>query len=196
MTTKMISRILKGGIGLAVAILSLTLSGSSAHAQFAQVKGAITDTQNVKVPKSSVHVNVKGASERVFEAPIGDYSIGNLQAGQYNFVACGIPHRPTMHKVAIKANQVTTLNLVLGDPPPNQAPAPFNMSKAVFQQFRESSLDGVVYLKDPKAGCFVAQAIPNDKGEVEFSSWQIGDQVCIRYKTGGETCPRTLNTSR
>ncbi len=182
----------KCGTGLWLAILASLLSASSAQAQFAQVKGAITDSQNVKVAKSSVHVNANGANDRVFEAPIGDYVIDNLQAGKYDFVACGFPHRPDRHKVTIKANQVTTLNFVLTDPPQNHPPASLSL-----QGFRESSADGVAYLKDPKSGCFVAQARPNDKGEVEFSRWQPGDEVCIRDKSReGYTCVSKLSTSR
>jgi hypothetical protein len=187
------TRIWKYCIGLGLAILALVLSEDSAHAQFAHVKGAITDLKNVKVPNSSIRVNANGANVRVSQAPIGDYSIENLQAGKYDFFACGSPHRSAWQKVAIQANQVTTLNFVLTDLPHHRPPVSLALP---LQRFRELSRDGVAYLRDPKSGCFVAQAIPNEKGEVEFSSWQPGDEVCTRDKTGeGSTCVLKLSTS-
>jgi hypothetical protein len=180
------------GTGLWLPIVAMLLSEVCAQAQFAQVKGAITDTQNVKVPKSYVRVNANGANGRVVDAPIGDYVIENLQAGKYDFIACGFPHRPDRHKLTIKSNQATTLNFVLTDPPQIHPPASLTLLG-----FHEASADGVAYLKDPKSGCLVAQARPNEKGEVEFPRWQPGDQVCIRDRNREEyKCISTLNTSR
>jgi hypothetical protein len=183
------------GAALWLVIAAVSLGKASAQTEFAKVVGIVTDTQNVKVANSSVRVMPSGAHTPV-DAPIGEYSINNLQAGKYIFIGCGLPYRPDIHRpVTVKPDEVTTINFVLKDPPRNERKASLTLDG-----FREASTDGVAYLRDPASGCLVAQARPNEKGEVEFTTWKSGDQVCIRERGNDKnreefTCPSTITTS-
>jgi hypothetical protein len=71
------------------ALAAMTL-GNQANAQFAKVKGSITDTSRVKVVNSSVRLRTpnNGPTVRVANAPEGDYLVDDVVAGKYELIAC------------------------------------------------------------------------------------------------------------
>ena len=180
---------------LAAAVAALSIGGASAQSQFATVTGKITDQKNVGVPDSFVRAVQHGTDSRREKSKAdGGYSMSDLLAGTYDFIACGIPHRSAMVKHrAVKPDQLITISFVLPDTQQAERPAFVKLNG-----FEEQSAEKVAYLLDPKSRCPVAQSLPNEKGEFEFKRFQNGDQVCIRPKDkarGEYLCLVTLTTS-
>jgi len=181
--------------GVATLWFSISLpSLTTAQGGFAKVSGKITDVQNIKVAAASVYAkptdSKSGGKNRVTHVQGGQYLIDDLVQGKYNLVACGLPYRPDSHTVNLKPGDVKTQDFILREP--HHAPRiTLNIEVA-----REAGIDEIVYLKDPTSGCLVAQAPPDEKGEYQFTTWQTGDQVCVRNtKTEDYTCVLTLTTS-
>ena len=184
-----------GRVGLAAAVAALSIGRASAQSQFATVTGKITDQKNVGVPDSFVRAVQHGTDSRMEKSKAdGGYSMNNLLAGTYDFIACGIPHRSAVVKRrAVKPDQLITISFVLPDTQQAERPASVKLNG-----FEEQSAEKVAYLLDPKSRCPVAQSLPNEKGEFEFKRFQNGDQVCIRPKDkerGEYLCLVTLTTS-
>lgn len=166
-----------------LAVAALSLVSARAYAQ-ASVKGSIFDETRSRVVGSSVLVKDAdtGSIKAAPEAPKGEYVIPAIALGKYDFIACGMPFRPTHTSVNLVSEQTTTINLVLDDPydAPKIKLAPDHM---------EDSTDKILYLRDAKSGCLVAQAQPNSKGQYQFTNWHTGDELCVRKSRknkGGE----------
>jgi hypothetical protein len=149
------------------------LSAASTEAQWAKVSGKITTEQEVPVVKSSVRVRLPNAKPddaiRVAPAPIGNYTIEHLRTGTYDFIGCGISYRPDIHtNVEVRGDPPTLIDFVLNDPIKENA-----------LKLQLDQANTILYLKDPNSGCLVAQAISNANGDLEFTNWQPGDEVCV-----------------
>jgi len=156
---------------LVIALLSI--GNERVYAQFATVKGSITDRKSVKVVDSSVHYqNTDTKSIDVAKAPKGDYAIPTIEAGKYEVTACGMPFRPAHQNVTLAPEQIATINLVLK--------APINNPRIrIVPDHMEDSTDKLLYLRDAKSGCPVERAQADSNGEYEFTNWLIGDDYCV-----------------